>query len=180
MLAVLITLTPRRENEFIDCQKAEVPIEVLPIVDVKPQWKSTLQMIARVYQLRELTRERLKNPQCSNYRPLFTTPVEWAIMKYVMEVWRPFRHWTLWMSKQHTGTRYHIIPVYNNLYDHMEGIMRASAKKLTQLKYDLYSAMMFARQKLSQYYAGVTPTTGILLISPHILHRLRKLWSFRR
>jgi hypothetical protein len=34
MLAVLITLTPGRRNEFIDCQIAKVHIVVLPIMDV--------------------------------------------------------------------------------------------------------------------------------------------------
>jgi hypothetical protein len=35
-----------------------------------------------------------------------------------------------------------------------------------------------ARQKLSKYYAEVTPTTGMLLISAHILDPFSKLRSF--
>jgi hypothetical protein len=57
MLAVLITLTPGRRNEIIDCQKAKVRIAVLPIMDVKTGWNSTLELIERAYRLREFTRE---------------------------------------------------------------------------------------------------------------------------
>ena len=39
--------------------------------------------------------------------------------------------------------------------------------------------MKLARQKLAKYYAEVTPTTGMLLISAHILGPLRKLRLFR-
>jgi hypothetical protein len=63
MLAVLITLTPGRRNEFIDCQKAKVRIAVLPIMDVKTHWNSTLELLERAYRLREFTREWLKNPK---------------------------------------------------------------------------------------------------------------------
>jgi hypothetical protein len=90
MLAVLITLTPGRRNEFIDCQKAKVRIAVLPIMDVMTLWNSTLELLECAYRLREFTREWLKNPKYSDYRPLFTTQDEGTIVKYVMEVLRPF------------------------------------------------------------------------------------------
>jgi len=38
--------------------------------------------------------------------------------------------------------------------------------------------MKLARQMLSKYYAEVTPLTGMLLISAHILDRVCKLQSF--
>jgi len=47
MLAVLITLTPGRRNEFIDRQKAKVKIAVLPIMNVTTQWNSTLELLER-------------------------------------------------------------------------------------------------------------------------------------
>jgi hypothetical protein len=43
MLTVLITLTPGRRNEFIDSHKAKVRFAVLPIMDVKTWWNSTLE-----------------------------------------------------------------------------------------------------------------------------------------
>jgi len=70
--------------------------------------------------------------------------------------------------------------VYNDMFDHMDGVMRALAKKKTPWKEDLCFAVKLARQKLSKYYAEVTPTTGMLLISAHILDPLRKLRSFRK
>jgi len=179
MLAVLITLTPGRRNEFIDCQKAKVRIAVLPITDVKTRWNSTLELLERAYRLREFTLGWLKNPKYSDYRPLFTTQDEWTIDKYVMEVLRRFRYWTLWMSKWHTLTLHTVITVYNDMFDHMDGVMRDLAKKKTQWKEDLFFAVECARQKRSKYYMEVTPTTGMLLITAHILDSFRKLRLFR-
>jgi len=79
------------------------------------------------------------------------------------------------MSKRHTVTLHHVITVYNDMFDNMDGVMQALAKKKTQRKEDLFFVVMLARQKLSKYYAEVTPTTCILLISPHILDPFRKL-----
>jgi hypothetical protein len=68
MLAVLITLSPGRRNEFIDCQKAKVRIAVLPIMDVKTHWISTLELLECAFRLREFTREWLQNPNYAEYR----------------------------------------------------------------------------------------------------------------
>jgi len=84
------------------------------------------------------------------------------------------------MSKRYTVTLHHVITVYNDMFDHMDGVMRALAKKKTQWKEDLFFAVKLAQQKLSKYYAEVTPTTGMLLISAHILDPFRKLQSFRQ
>jgi len=81
MLAVLITLTPVRRNEFIDCHKDKVRIAVLPIMDVKTHWNSTLELLKHAYRLREFTREWLQNPKYAEYLPLFTTQDEWTIVK---------------------------------------------------------------------------------------------------
>jgi len=66
------------------------------------------------------------------------------------------------------------------MFDHMYGMMRALAKKKTQWKEDLFFAVNLARQKLSKYYAWMTPTTGMLLISAQIFDPFRKLRSFRK
>jgi hypothetical protein len=62
----------------------------------------------------------------------------------------------------------------------MDGVMRALAKKKTQWKEDLFFAVKCARQKLSKYYTEVTPTTGMLLITAHILDPFRKLRYFKK
>jgi len=180
MLAVLITLTPGRRNEFIDCQRAKVRIAVLPIMDVKTRSNCTLELLDRAYPLREFTREWLQNQKYAQYRPLLTTPDEWTNVKYVMEVLRPFRYCTLWMSKRHTVKLHHGMTVYNDMFDYMDGVMRFLAKKKTQWKEDLFFAVKLARQKLSKCYAEVTPTTGMLLSSAPILDPCRKLRSFRK
>jgi hypothetical protein len=180
MLAVLITLTPGRRNEFIDSQNAIVCIAVLPVVDVKTRWNSTMELLKQAYRLHEFTREWLQNLTYAEYRPLFTTQDASTIVKYVMEVLRPFRYWTLWMSKRHTLTLHYVITVYNNMFDHMDGVIRTLAKKKTQLKEDLFFAVKLARQKPSKYDAEVSPTTGMRLISAQILDLFRKLRSFRK
>jgi len=180
MLAVLITLTPGRRNKFIHCQKAKVCIAVLPITDVKTQWNSTLELLERAYRLWEFTSEWLQNPKYTDYQPLLTTQDEWTIVRYVMEVLRPFRYWTLWMSKMDTVTLHLVITVYNDMFDHMDGVMRALAKLKTPLKENLFFAVKLAQQKLSKYYAEVTPMRGMLLISAHILNPFQKLRSFRK
>jgi len=83
-------------------------------------------------------------------------------------------------SKWHTVTLHYVFSVYNDMFDHMDGVMRALAKKKTQSKEDLYFTVKVARQRLSKYYAEVTPTTGLLLISAHILDPFRKLPLFRK
>jgi hypothetical protein len=62
----------------------------------------------------------------------------------------------------------------------MDGVMQACAKKKNPWKEDLFFAVKLARQKLSKYYAEVTPTTGMNLISAHILDPFRKLRWFRK
>jgi len=49
MLAMLITLTSGRRNEFIDCQNARVRITVVLIMAVKTRWNSTLELVERAY-----------------------------------------------------------------------------------------------------------------------------------
>jgi len=84
------------------------------------------------------------------------------------------------MSKRHTVALHHVITVYNDMFDHMDGVMRALAKKKTQSKEYLFFAVKLARQKLSKYYAEVTPTTGMLLKSARILDPFWKLRSCRK
>jgi hypothetical protein len=180
MRVVLITVTPGGRNGLIDCQKAKVRIAVLPIMDVKARWNSTLKLLEHAYRLWEFTPKWLQNPKDAEYRPVFTTWDEWTIVMYVMEVLTPFRYWTLWMWKRHTVTLHHVITVYNDTFDHMDGVMRGLAKKQNQWKEDLFFAVKLARQKLSKYYAEVTPMTGMLLISTHIPDPFRNLRLFRK
>jgi hypothetical protein len=77
----------------------------------------------------------------------------------------------MWMSKRPIVTLHHVITIYNDMVDHMDGIMQALAKKKTQWNKDLYLAVKVARLKLSKDYAEVTPIPGMLFVSAHILSR---------
>jgi hypothetical protein len=88
------------------------------------------------------------------------TQDERTIVKYVMEVLQPFRYWTIWMSKGHTVTLHDVITVYNDMFDHLDGVMQALARKKAQWKEDLFFAVKCAWQKLSKYYTEVTAMTG--------------------
>jgi len=79
------------------------------------------------------------------------------------------------MSKRYIVTLHHIITGYNDMFNHMDGIMQALAKKKTQWKEDIFFSVKFVRQKLFKYYIEVTPTTSMLLISAHIFHHFWKL-----
>ena len=119
-------------------------------------------------------------PQYSDDRLVYTTEDEWTTVKYVMEVLRPFRYRTLWITKLHTVTLHHVITIYHDMFNHMDGVLRALAKMNTQWKEDLYFAVKFARQKLSKDYAEGTPMTGMVLISAQNLDPFRKLQLFRK
>ena len=82
------------------------------------------------------------------------------------------------MSKHHTVTLHHVITVSNYMFDHMDGVMRALSKKKTPWNEDLFFSVKFAQQMLSKKYTGVTPTTGMLLISARIFDPFQKLRSF--
>jgi hypothetical protein len=171
----LITLTPGHRNEFFDFQTAKVRIAVRPIMDVKRHWNSTLELQVPAYPLREFTRELLRNPTYTKYWTLFTIQGDWTIVKYVMEVLKALPYWTLWMLKRYTVTLHHVIAVYNDMFNHMDGMKRALAKKKTVWKEDLFFAVKLAQKEVSKYYIEVTPTTGMLLISAHILNHFRNL-----
>jgi len=84
------------------------------------------------------------------------------------------------MMKWHTITLHHVITVYNDMFDHMDGMMRALPKKKTQWKEDIFFAIKCAWQKLSKYYTEVTLETGLLHILAHIMDPFLKLRSFRK
>jgi hypothetical protein len=78
------------------------------------------------------------------HRKLIQYTDEWTIAKYMMEVMRRFRYWTLGMSKRNMVTLLYIIAVYIDRFHHIDGIMRAVAKKKTQRKEDLYITVKLA------------------------------------
>jgi hypothetical protein len=175
MVAEFHTLTPGCRNEFIDFQKAIVKIAVQPIIDMKTHWNMTLDLLERTYRSHVFTHLRFKNPKYPDHQPPFPTQNQWSIVKYVMDVLLPFQHWTLWLLKQHTVTLHYVITVYNNMFDHMDGVMQPLAKKKTQWKADLLFALKFVQQQHSKSYTEVTPMTDLLLRSAHILEPVQTM-----
>ena len=48
------------------------------------------------------------------------------------------------MSKWHTVTLHHVIKMYNDMFNHLDGVIRAWAKKKTLWKKDLFFALKLA------------------------------------
>jgi len=180
MLAVLLTQTLGHRNELIGYQYAEVHIAVRPIMDVKTHWNSTLEILGQANWLPEFTPKWLQNRQYSGQRPLVATQDEWTIVKYVMQVLRVFQEWTLWISKRHIISLDDSITVYNDMFDHMHGVMRGLAKKKTQLKESMFFTVKLAAQMMSKYYAEGTPMKRMFLISAHILDPFQMMRSFKK
>jgi DNA-directed RNA polymerase delta subunit len=70
--------------------------------------------------------------------------------------------------------------VYNEMFNHMDGVIQPLAKKITEWNEDLFVAVKLARQKMSKFYTDVTQSTGMLLISAHIPDPFWKLRSFTK
>jgi hypothetical protein len=102
------------------------------------------------------------------------------IVTYVMEVLKPFRYWTIWISKRNTVTLHPVITVDNDTFIDVHAVMRALAEKKTRWIEDFCFALKLARQLLSKYYAAGTPTTGMLRIFAHIFNLFRMLRPFRK
>ena len=82
--------------------------------------------------------------------------------------------------ERHTVTLHNIMTVYNDMFDHMDGVMRPLAKQKTQWREDVHLTVMVPRPELSKYCAEVIPTPSLLLISAPILDSCWKLRSCRK
>jgi len=149
-------------------------------MDKKTQWNQTVEVLEHAYRLREFTCQLIKYPKYREYQPLFTTQDEWTIAKYIMEGLTPFQYCIRLMSKTHRVMLHRVITVYNQMFNRMDGVMRAVSGMKPQWKDALYFAMKFQQEKLSTFYAQVTPTTCKVLISAQILNPFRKLQSFQK
>jgi len=149
-------------------------------MDVNRWYNSTLELLERGHRLQEFTSEWLNNPKYGVNLPLFTTQAESTIIEFIMEPLWPFRYWTLKNLKWHMVTPLHIITVYNDMFNYMDGIMQALAKENNEWKEDWYFAVWIAHQKLSEYFTEVTSTTGVLPNSADIVDPFQKKRSFSK
>lgn len=155
----------------------KVRIVVILIMDLKTRWIWTPQLLDLANQFWEVTRELLQNPTNHDFQLLFTSHEQWTIVKYEMEVLRPFWYWTLWMSKWPLVTPCHIITIFNYIIDSMAGTILYLAKTKAQWKQDWILAVKFVWQMLSMYYSAVTSMIRMLLVALHILDSFRTMRS---
>jgi len=174
---VVVNGSPKRRDDYLEIQRGKENIAVTLILDVKTRWNSTLAMLERAYRLKSYTYSWLV--QYPQYHSLCTTEDEWKAVEYVLQVLLPFRYWTLWMSKRKTITLHRVIGIYNAIFDHLDGVLKALAKKRLQWKRDIHRAVRSARAKLRKYYTKVTPETGLILILATMLDPFRKLQTFK-
>jgi hypothetical protein len=62
---------------------------------------------------------------------------------YVIKVMLPFQYYTLSILKRQSVTLHQVITVYNTMFDHLDGVMRALANKTNQWEKDLFFAVKF-------------------------------------
>jgi len=79
-------------NQVHWLSKSKLRIAVLPNMDVKIRWNSTVELLDWAYRLCEVTRKWLWIPTYGDYRPLSRTQDECTIVKNVMDVLRPFQY----------------------------------------------------------------------------------------
>jgi hypothetical protein len=115
------------------------------------------------------------NGKYTDYQPLYTTPDKRTIYNYVIEVLRQFRYSTLWMPIRHMVTIHHNLTLYNDMFDHMDSVVGALDHTKTKWKEDSFFTVKFVRQKMFKYYTEITSTSGMALISAHMVDSFRKL-----
>jgi len=179
MLAVMIMRTPGRRNNFVDWQKAEVRIAVQPIMDMNTPWNSTLELLVHAYQMWDYTCEWLKNPKYSECLPLCPTQHEWTIIKYVMEVLKPFQYWTLWMSKTYSYSALCHHCLQWHVFSH-EWCYANFGQEEDTMEGRLILCREGCPPDAVQIVCRSHSTTGLLPISVYILDLFRKLGSLRK
>lgn len=181
-MAILVNSSPGRRNDFLDLQRGNEPVAVTLVLDVKTRWSSTLTMLERSYRLRWYTRKFLEQDDYSNFRGLYLTDQEWKVVEYLMEILRPFRYWTMWMSMRRQITLHRVLYLYDDMLNHIDSVLKVLKNKKYFWKCQMHDAMRAARNKLKQYYEKITPAHGQLLViaaflDPYRRGRLFKIWD---
>jgi len=123
MSAVVITLTLRRRNKFIDCQKPMYDWQYYLLWMLKDGGTRLWSCMRNPTDYENSPASVSGMPISANYWPLLTMQHEWNMVKYVMVGLSPFRYRTQWMSKQHMVTLHHVITVFNTMFNNMDGFM---------------------------------------------------------
>jgi hypothetical protein len=105
-------------------------VGVTLILDVKTRWNSTVAMLERAYRLCNHTEAWIAlHPEFSM---LGTSVNKWRAMEYLMEILKLFRYYTWWMSKQKNVMLHSVVHIYNDLFNHLEKIIKVLCNKRVQ------------------------------------------------
>jgi len=143
-IVTLIRSSPQRREIFnAHCIAAAKPPKSL-ILDVKTRWNSTMMMIERALEYKEII--DMATTSIKELRRAFLEDDEWKILKELVEILVPFQQATVIMSTQSSPTLSRITGMYQALLDHLE----ASIER--QENTHIGKAASEGREKLLSYY----------------------------
>src|SRR5437588_6818709 len=134
-------------------------------------------MLARALRMKDFTREWIR--EYERYMPLWSTSGEWKQVEYILEVLKPIRFYTLWMSKTRVQTIHKVFVVYNCIFDHLEYQISILENKRKRWKVDIQEALGKAKEKASKYYTKTENPRGLLLALGACLNLYSKLDLFK-
>jgi hypothetical protein len=169
--------SPQRRENYLDLQRGREEHPVALIYDVKTRWNSTLNMLERALRTKAYTREWIR--EYPLYEALWSTPAEWKMVEYILQVLEPIRFCTLWMSKTRGPTIHRVFEVYDAIFDHLDDQISILSKKRMRWKVEIKEALEKARRKASKYYGKTENPRGLLMALGACLNPYTKLESFR-
>ena len=176
MLAGFITLSSGFRIKFVHVQNATVFIAVLLIMNIRIHCQSTLELIQWFYRLQEFTSKWLQNSNSSYYRPVSQHRTNRPLCSMS---WKYWSHSVIGQWGCHRGVLSHWISLSQYtmtcLITWMVLFKRWLRRRLSGWKTSS-SLQKLAWQKLSKYYAELTPSTCMLFIPAKILHCFHTSW----
>ena len=134
-------------------------------------------MLERALRTKDFTREWIR--EYPLYEPLWSTPAEWKMVEYILQVLEPMRFCTLWMSKTRGPTIHRVFDVYDAIFDHLDDQIFLLSKKRMRWKVEIREALEKAREKASKYYGKTENPRGLLMALGACLNPYTKLEPFR-
>ena len=103
---------------------------------------------------------------------------EWRQVNYLLYITQPFYKFTTRLSQTKDTTVHNIFRVYNQLFDHLDVLIRRLGKKKVPWKQAMLHSLEVGRDKLKFYYAKTEEIHGNLYAIGTILAPQHKLQFF--
>jgi len=158
-MSIAVGASPQRRQHFIEIQNNRVKIPTTLLYDLKTLWNSTLNMLERSVQLREVNKDWLQT--YAEFTPVWSTPEEWRQIEYILEVLQPIRFLTLWMSKTRGVTIHGVFQVYQDIFDYLEMQISKLEPKRMQWKVDICEGLVKAKLLAPSYNGKTTSPRGL-------------------